>query len=327
MVTNATLQVPEGWYEPWEVEVKTWKQLTHAVNKISLLNPDRRFLWRGLEDASYSLVSNLHRQLATKKGEKTTYADEAQVSHAEQMVTIASSLPWRLDEADVPKLMAKLQHLGAPTRFLDVTSNALVAAWFACHDDSDDIPSERAGRLFAFGVDPNGGYTFPNSAGSNWPFNKSYADRSNTLTDENAFMHWFPPFDSHIRIFAQNAGFIFGHSVSLDDHGIDKYPKVPFSRTKAQTFWRPEEVQQALGLHVRFQEHGRALGTDWQEASAYIIKISPKAKSEIRALLRRNYGISQATMFPGVEGFAKTLSNLSPGQWVNLLEDTNICFA
>lgn len=327
MDKDGNLLVPTGWYEPWELKVNSWQELTKAVNKISTLNPDRRVLWRGVENANYSLVSKLHRKLALKKEKKHRFAGESTVSFAEMQAILTSSLPWRLNETDVPKLMAKLQHMGAPTRFIDVTSNALVAAWFACRDDQDEHPSETDGRLFAFGVNPNNGYSFPGSESDVWPFSKPYFETKNTLTDQNAFMHWFPPFDSHIRIFAQNAGFIFGHSVSLDDAGIGAYPKFPAERSKTTEYWKPEEVQSALGLHVKFGTHGKPLDAPWEGSAAYTLRISKEVKAEIRTYLRRNYGISQATMFPGIEGFAQTLSSLDPHKWGELLEDTNMCFA
>lgn len=321
------LFVPAGWYEPWELIIESWSDLMKAIDKISTLNPDRRILWRGVDNADFALVSNLHRKLSYVKGKKIKYADEAVVSFAEAMATGTSRLPWRLDESNVPIFMAKLRHIGAPTRFIDITGNALIAAWFACRDDQDESPSVVDGRIFAFGVNPNGGFSFPSDDESAWPFQKSYSETQNTLTDENSFMYWFPPFDSHIRIFAQNAGFIFGHSVSLDDKGINSYPKNPPTRSKTIDYWDPADVQAALGLHVKFGVHGRPLDTPWEGVGAYTFRISCTAKKEIRSYLRRNFAISEATMFPGIEGLAETLKTLNPHKWGDLLTDTNLCFA
>ncbi|MFR0656742.1 FRG domain-containing protein, partial [Pantoea sp. SIMBA_079] len=58
---------------------------------------------------------------------------------------------WRFDHLAALELMAHLQHLGGPTRLLDVSVNPLIATWFAVERNEADDRFD--GRLFAFSVD------------------------------------------------------------------------------------------------------------------------------------------------------------------------------
>lgn len=48
-------------------------------------------------------------------------------------------------------LIVKLQHYGIPTRLLDITSNPLVALYFACEDKNNPDNDDKDGEIFIFG--------------------------------------------------------------------------------------------------------------------------------------------------------------------------------
>lgn len=100
-----------------------------------------KFLYRGLSDDTYKLIPNIFRDtVATYHAEekehsitnKTYLAHSKEFSILQNFIGEASAYYPTLDCTDYLRWAEVAQHYGAPTRFLDWTSNPLVSLFFAC---------------------------------------------------------------------------------------------------------------------------------------------------------------------------------------------------
>lgn len=88
---------------------------------------DEYLAFRGQSNIAYELIPSLARPLK--------YRADVQMLHFEKelIYTAQHEYPKEFLNIDSPtELLIKLQHYGIPTRLLDITTNALVALYFAC---------------------------------------------------------------------------------------------------------------------------------------------------------------------------------------------------
>ena len=140
-------------WSSYEVEVGSFEalqskilHLSDAASRGSLV-----LAWRGQADSSWGLHSKLYRDfVGTNQGRAT----EAKFAGLEARV-LTELRKWGLhSQRDVGRLsilsqLAMLQHFGAPTRFLDISFNALIGAFFAVEDGDHN---NKDARLFAIDI-------------------------------------------------------------------------------------------------------------------------------------------------------------------------------
>ena len=123
------------------------KSLSDYISRVTALKPrehedslyHEEIVFRGLSDYTYQLVPALGRSPSEHWINSLTAVEGDLVSRALQKFPDI----FQNDDLPVAKL-AKLQHFGIPTRMMDVTSNALVALYFACKK------ADRDGEVVAF---------------------------------------------------------------------------------------------------------------------------------------------------------------------------------
>ncbi len=111
--------------------------IKHIENAIKSLKSDivrdEYLAFRGQNSKRYPLIPSIGRPLKGRKDIQMMYFEKeliytAQHEHPEEFLGISSPV----------ELLIKLQHFGIPTRLLDITTNALVALYFACSGNPDE---------------------------------------------------------------------------------------------------------------------------------------------------------------------------------------------
>lgn len=280
-------------FDRWELLVDSWPEFQMAINDLTGMYASDSFVWRGQSDASWGLHSSLSRSLAQVLGRVPT---EDQMVEAEKRLMRRARIDWRLDGTPALQLFAQMQHIGVPTRLLDVTFNPLIAAWFAVARDGTTDAAD--GRLLVFS-DKNR----PVQLNSQWNSNRP---RWHLLITDGQRRQvgwgtglgrkiWRPP-ALHGRIPAQNAAFL------LDGVPID----VPdgFAVAPDGVHWPAEEMRQYTSIPMRFA-HPREGRLPSQNAPVFTYRITAHAKDEIRDQLERRFGYRFATVYADIEGLAE----------------------
>ena len=116
-------------------KIKNWGDFVRRVDRF--VTPRRgetnRFIFRGQADSEWQLEPSLARDLKRYKIPKDNapaLEQKARAEFAKQAHLRFSSLPLP-DEKDFLKWWELMQHYNAPTRLLDWTKSAYVAAYFA----------------------------------------------------------------------------------------------------------------------------------------------------------------------------------------------------
>ncbi|MFR9178889.1 MAG: FRG domain-containing protein [Phocaeicola vulgatus] len=96
---------------------------------------DYHIFYRGQSDKKYGLLPSIYREEALIQNEDKIFRD----------IIVQCPTDFKGSTSTFEKLV-KMQHYSLPTRLLDITTNPLVAMYFACDDDEVD------GKLFRFEV-------------------------------------------------------------------------------------------------------------------------------------------------------------------------------
>lgn len=279
-------------FQPWERNVDSWDGLLDEIKLISSAYPGDSFVWRGQSDASWGVKSSLYRSLEKEHAVQPT---EDNLIAAERELLRLARIDWRLDGIPALQLFAQLQHVGAPTRLLDVTLNPLIAAWFAVCGTADG----KDARLFAFVNNRR-----PLQLNSSWNTNTPRWHRLRSVDARRAVNWgtglgrkiWRPP-ALHNRIPAQNAAFIVD-GVPLDTAETGRI--VPDDRSR----WTPEQVRNYASVPLKLSRprEGR-LPKD--NAPVFTYRIAHNAKEQIKHELEDRFGFRFATIYADIEGLAQ----------------------
>lgn len=146
---------------PYEISFQAWEHKDHVddvsideesqkigsvrtlIDILDKLNEDSydeevAIFYRGHSNSKFELKPSIYRTKNLITNEDILFKD------------IIARSPYEFKECDSTfERLVKMQHYSLPTRLLDITSNPLVALFFACKDDSQE---NEDGRLFRFEV-------------------------------------------------------------------------------------------------------------------------------------------------------------------------------
>lgn len=231
---------------------------------------DGNWAFRGLGDADYVLRANIE-GIATKPGIAEDYLEREFRRRAHHFLT---DVPSHLDDLE---WLALMQHHGAPTRLVDWTKSAHVAAFFAAESadsptpftiwaiDEKSIHAEAAAML---------GLAQGEDLSSRENFAKIYSDPQ---PEGLLLVTPLRPFRMNERMTIQQGLFLCAN-----------HPLLTFHRCLA-----------AVLVHG----NKRHLATD-QWLHKFVV--APEARLDVLRTLNR-INISSATLFPGLDGFCKSL--------------------
>jgi tetratricopeptide (TPR) repeat protein len=186
-------------------KVKTINQLFTLFKDVEKLkNP----IYRGHSSADYELKSSAYRRLEKKYDISTLKRNIS--SYHEQLVEEFKANKYHqsaIGELCDLEILAKLQHYGAATCFLDFSKNIAVALWFACSSKND-----KDGRLYILkNIQDIINYKIINSEQLRYDISMFFKDFvENGIENElvNSFLLWEPPYLSE-RILQQDSIFLF----------------------------------------------------------------------------------------------------------------------
>lgn len=107
-----------SFYETIKTKVDAYTNDCHRRHDMNLLN----IYFRGQGREDWSLVPKIRRK-------------DVQISETESKIVAINRGLWRL-ESSLFENIARMQHYGLPTRFLDYTTDVDVALFFACNDST-----------------------------------------------------------------------------------------------------------------------------------------------------------------------------------------------
>ncbi|SMH47172.1 FRG domain-containing protein [Rathayibacter oskolensis] len=262
---------PSSYYERDQGVVDSFDSLNEAIVRLISKNPSLKLVWRGQQNAEWGMHSGLFRRLMQLNGvkgpqerpeESQPYPDERQLVQAERKMLDIARDRWRLDGLPALEIFARLQHHAGPTRFIDITRNPYIAAWFAV--EASEAYDTTPARLFGIAVAPavadgdkapDDAIRLDDAGGTRDPFWHSLtssADRQGADWGTGAKRRiWIPPaYDQ--RIVAQNAGFLLD-GVPMMSAKIAPYFKID-SRS---VYWKKADLLAAASLYLKTAKPSR----------------------------------------------------------------------
>lgn len=253
------------------------------IARITTWSRECRFVWRGHPCEDWTLHSGLYERVQKKLG---TPPDEARLRVFEKDLLDQAGRRDLGGGRDVPELqrLAVLQHHGTATRLLDVTTDPIIALWFACEAAQY---SKHKGVLFAIEVSA--------ATHLDWSERRPIVDVLEGLADNQLATYLPEPLDARIQV--QRGAFVFGRVP--DDSATRAAASVPIN----VPVWTVTNRKEVFGT----RGPGRP-----KVPSILALRIPQNAKRRLLAILESSYGYTSESIFPDIDGFSRARGRHSP---------------
>lgn len=278
----------------------------------SLAGRNLRWGFRGVASASWQLVPSIER-LSAGHGtfnnslfyrEKSILREFKRRAHhyIPNAPELNENLEW----------LALLQHHGGPTRLLDFTWSFYVALYFAIRDAKNSHQNQKEAAIWAVDMamlrkrisEKEGEPTEPAIRETIWKQHHEIAERSlESMTGNKPMVVIVEPFRMNERLSIQQGFFL-----CPCDHRLN------FMTNLLSTFFGEGEVanlsQKLLAMDAEtFSMRSPTVRSDVPPRGTSIIKIVVPPYHHVDAMSElRRMNITDATLFPGLDGFARSLA-------------------
>jgi hypothetical protein len=184
--------------------------LLQAIGVISTYSAEARYVWRGQSDLDWDLSPGLVRRLQNYSSANGSVTETQLLGHERQLLASARAAGYGRTSGRIigdVELLAVLQHHGAATRLLDVSSDPMVAMWFAVENP---YFFDKNGALFAINV--SNAETIDGTDRQSWP---RILDRM-----EPGVIGFYAPPGADERIKVQRGRFIFSKLTGKESHEL-----------------------------------------------------------------------------------------------------------
>jgi hypothetical protein len=115
-----------------EIRLHSFEHFAHLVGKLQVCPPPKSpYVFRGQADHTWGLRPSLLRLQDTRTRAEFVAIETMLLSHFQSQAHLLTPDSIALDPKDITSWWTLMQHHGAPTRLLDWTASAYVAAYFA----------------------------------------------------------------------------------------------------------------------------------------------------------------------------------------------------
>lgn len=266
--------------------IKTVAEFADALSRIPLKKDCIRFFRGHADSNAYKLRPSIYRKSLIKHEENIV---------SEAVIRCPADFPKDLSFFEH---LVRLQHYGLPTRLLDVTSNALVALYFACREKERtlgevvifDIPKEEVKYYSSDTV----------SVIANIARRPVTFDLSRLPADKKDFNK-----DSEIRRFLHDIRQdkpSFSPDIKREDLSRVLCVRAKFDNARIA---RQDGAFLLYGIGAKKREHA-VIPSEWIVCGPGAPSISFTSKHRIKRELEQ-FGISEQTLFPELESQAKSI--------------------
>ena len=260
----------------------TDEELLRAIGRISTYGAEARYVWRGQPDLKWGLNPGLVRRLRDHNGKHWPVTETQLLGNELQLLASARASGYGRNLGDI-ELLAILQHHGAATRLLDVSSDPMVAMWFAV-ENKFFLNSD--GALFAIKISK--------AKGISGTTKESWEDILEAMDSEVVGFYEPPGADERIKV--QRGRFVFSK--------LSENRPLELSLPIITEGWDRSRREE-------FFDHPRGSGRP-VTPSILVLKIPRRLKHRLLRLLENSYGYTSETMYPDLGGFAAANSWQKP---------------
>lgn len=252
----------------------TEEGVLNAIARITTRSVEAVYVWRGQADIAWDLAPGVVRRLEANGSSTPRVSNSLAAAHEAKMIDQARRAGF-IPETNALESLAILQHHGAATRLLDVTSDPMISLFFACEYPRDDNVD---GVLFAIDVS-KAIQAEDNAMGWEETLGELPPDRVGIYTPRAV--------DERIKV--QRGRFIYSH--------LDTARPPQLSLPIELSNWK-------LGDAKPFFEEKRDGGRP-TFPSILALRVKAALKPRLRELLKNSYGYTHSSIYPDLDGFAE----------------------
>jgi hypothetical protein len=267
---------------------------------------DHVWLWRGQAAGEYGVEPGVH----TRVLNSTSLPQEEETARRATESLLSAARKMRLDiqhENRLPDLalLAHLQHYGAATPLLDVTTDPLVALWMVAFANAANptAQDDQEGSLFMIKRPESDRWIEPLDAR---PYvSAALTDGSDFASTLDDAVWWYRAPDVTERLRIQRGSFLIGPLARPDDRTNTTFPL-------NLATGGPNAIGNRIGR--RGQASNAAVGS----VEIFRIAIQPAVKPKLRTLLKNRSGLTIEAIYPTpwhrpyIEQFARTYDRARP---------------